>query len=45
LKVSVVFTVQHYPNLIKLHEAELRPVSEKVVHEPKDKNALKIPTF
>jgi len=26
LKVSAIPTVQHYPNVIKFHEAKLRPV-------------------
>jgi len=31
LKVSAVCTVQQYPNVIKFHEAKLRPVSRSVV--------------
>jgi len=43
LKVSTVFTVQQYREVIKFHEAKLRPVSEKSgrLHEQKDKKCLR----
>ena len=44
-KVSAIFTVQQYSNVIRFHEDKLRPVQDKLVHEQIDKNALKIRTF
>ena len=45
LKVSAVWTVQQYPNVIKFHGAKLGLSYTKVVHEKKDKNDLQMPTF
>jgi len=53
LKVSAVCTFQHCPNVIKFHEAKLRPVSEKsyslqcrlllveALHQQKDEKCLR----
>ena len=44
LKVSVILTVQKYPNIIKFHEGKLRQnfvtVWDKMVHEQIDKKCL-----
>ena len=41
LKVSAVCTVQQYHNVIKFHEAKLRPVSEKCATRKKHKKCLR----